>query len=316
MVKKKTDAEKTIEDLPGIGPSTADKLREGGFTGTLEIAVATPEQLVAMGGLGLATAIKCISEAQEIQKFGFETAGDLAEKRKSLRYISTGSKGINELLGGGIESGNILEVHGEYGSSKSQIGHMICVQAVKDYPDMKVIYIDTENSFRPNRLRDFARGAGVDEELVLKQVMIAPAFNSSHQMLLAKKVENMLKGGDKISLLIVDSLTSHFRSEFVGRGTLSARQMKLTQHIAHLAKIAVVYGVAVFVTNQVMTNPGVMFGDPTMPIGGNALGHAAHYRLYLRKGKQGSRVAKLMDAPDRPDGSVNYLVEGDGFKDV
>lgn len=316
MAKK--EKELTIEDLPGVGPSTAEKLREGGFPTLLEIAASSPAEITAIGGLGETTAIKAIEFAREVMKskFDLKTAGEVLEDRKNLIRISTGINSLDVLLGGGLESQAITEFHGQWGSGKSQVAHMACVQAVKKFPDMKVVYLDTENSFRPNRLVEFAKGEGVDPELVLKQVVSANAFNSSHQIILVEKVEEMLKNKEPISLLVVDSFMSHFRGEFVGRSTLSNRQGKITTAISQLAKLATVYNVVVIITNQVMTNPGQLFGDPTMPIGGNMLGHTAKFRIYLRRGKKGSRVASLIDAPDLPDGECNFFVEAEGFKDA
>ena len=316
MAKK--EKELTIEDLPGVGPSTADKLREGGFPTLLEIGAASPAELTAIGGLGETTAIKAIEFAREVMKskFDLKTAGEVLEYRKEMIRVPTGIKGLDELLGGGIESQAITEFYGSFGSGKSQLAHMACVQALKQFPDKKVVYIDTENSFRPNRLVDFARGSGVDEELIKTQVVCATSFNSSHQIILVDKVEDMLKNKEPISLLVVDSFMSHFRGEFVGRATLSDRQTRVTKAISQLAKLATVYNVAVVITNQVMTNPGQLFGDPTMPIGGNMLGHTSKFRIYLRRGKKGSRVASLVDAPDLPDGECNFFVESEGFKDA
>lgn len=316
MAKK--EKELTIEDLPGVGPSTAEKLREGGFPTLLEIAASSPAEITAIGGLGETTAIKAIEFAREVMKakFDLKTAGEVLEDRKNILKISTGIESLNELLGGGLESQAITEFHGAFGSGKSQVAHMACVQAIKQFPERKVVYLDTESSFRPERLINFAKGEGVDPELVLKQVISSNAFNSSHQMILVDKVEDMLKNKEPISLLVVDSFMSHFRGEFVGRGTLSDRQGKITKAISHLAKLAVVYNIVIVITNQVMTNPGQMFGDPTMPIGGNMLGHTAKFRIYLRRGKKGSRVASLIDAPNLPDGECNFFVEAEGFKDA
>ncbi|MCK5107901.1 MAG: DNA repair and recombination protein RadA, partial [Nanoarchaeota archaeon] len=178
-------------------------------------------------------------------------------------------------------------------------------------------YIDTENTFRPERLMQLAEGAGLDPEEVLKKVKIARAYNSDHQLLLADKVDEMLKDEDiTASILVVDSLTSHFRAEFIGRGTLATRQQKLNKHMHTLLKIADVYNMVVYVTNQVMSKPDTFFGDPTQAIGGHVVAHSSAFRIYLRKGKKGSRVAKLVDSPNLPDGECNFFVETSGLRDV
>jgi DNA repair protein RadA len=135
-------------------------------------------------------------------------------------------------------------------------------------------------------------------------------------MLLAEKVEKLIKEGDNIKLVIVDSLTAHFRAEFIGRGTLAERQQKLNKHMHTLLKLADQYNVAVYVTNQVMAKPDVFFGDPTAAIGGHIVAHASTFRIYLRKGKKGSRVAKLVDSPNLPEGEANFYVEQGGLRDI
>ena len=180
----------------------------------------------------------------------------------------------------------------------------------------KVIYIDTENTFRPERIIQMAKGKGLDPEEVLKNIKVARAYNSDHQMLLAEKAEDLLKNKEEnYRLLVVDSLTTHFRAEFIGRGTLSERQQKLNKHMHTLLKIADMYNVAVIVTNQVMAKPNVMFGDPTQAIGGHVVGHASTFRIYLRKGKGGSRVAKVVDSPNLPENEAMFFITTEGLND-
>ncbi len=136
-------------------------------------------------------------------------------------------------------------------------------------------------------------------------------------MLLAEKVEDLInKEGLKVKLVIVDSLTAHFRAEFIGRGTLAERQQKLNKHMHQLLKVADSYNIAVYVTNQVMAKPDMFFGDPTQAIGGHVVAHASTFRIYLRKGKKGSRVAKLIDAPNLADGECIFRVEEHGLEDA
>ena len=113
-----------------------------------------------------------------------------------------------------------------------------------------------------------------------------------------------------------DSLTAHFRAEFIGRGTLAERQQKLNKHMHDLLRVADSHNVLVYVTNQVMARPDVFFGDPTAAIGGHVVAHASTFRVYLRKGKKGSRVAKLVDSPNLPDGEAAFMVETPRLKDI
>jgi DNA repair protein RadA len=179
----------------------------------------------------------------------------------------------------------------------------------------KAVFIDTEGTFRPARIKQIVEALGANADKALKNIFVARAFNSDHQMLLLEKVTEMIKNGEPIKLLIIDSLTAHFRAEFAGRGQLADRQQKLNRYLHDLMKLAETYNIAVYVTNQVMANPAQMFGDPTVAIGGNIVGHASTYRLYLRRGKQGSRVAKLIDSPNLPENEIVYYVNAGGVSD-
>lgn len=201
----------------------------------------------------------------------------------------------------------------------TQLGHILSVncQLLKNEKDPVAVFIDTENTFRPERIQQLAKGIKLDPEKVLKNIKVARAFNSDHQMLLAEKVEDLIKKhGLNVKLIIVDSLTAHFRAEFIGRGTLAERQQKLNKHMHVLLRMADVYNLCVFATNQVMARPDMFFGDPTQAIGGHIVAHASTFRIYLRKGKKGSRVAKLVDSPNLPEGECGFYIEESGFKDL
>ncbi len=316
-----SEEEFSITDLPGVGAATADKLMSVGFSDLMAIAVTTPAQLIECTGMNGATAKKIIAAARANLKMGFETGEDLMKKRSNVMKISVGSKTFNELLGGGFETGAITETYGCYGSSKTQIAHQLAVniQLSKEQggAGAKAVYIDTENTFRPERIKQIAEAAGIDPEQALKNVLVARAYNSDHQMLLAEKVGDLIKKqGYNIKLVIVDSLTAHFRAEFIGRGTLAERQQKLNKHMHILSRLADVHNLCVYVTNQVMAKPDQFFGDPTEAIGGHIVGHNSTFRIYLRKGKKGTRVAKLVDSPNLPDGEATFNITNDGVVDV
>jgi DNA repair protein RadA len=251
---------------------------------------------------------------------GFQDGLEYAQKRSNVSYISTGSKSFDELLGGrGIESRAITEAFGAYGSGKTQLGLTLAVRVQlpveQGGANGKAVFIDTEGTFRPARIKQIVETLGANADKALKNIFVARAFNSDHQMLLLEKVTEMIKNGEPIKLLIIDSLTAHFRAEFAGRGQLADRQQKLNRYLHDLMKLAETYNIAVYVTNQVMANPAQMFGDPTVAIGGNIVGHASTYRLYLRRGKQGSRVAKLIDSPNLPENEIVYYVNAGGVSD-
>ncbi|HLC58251.1 MAG TPA: DNA repair and recombination protein RadA [Candidatus Nanoarchaeia archaeon] len=310
----------TVEDLPGVGPATAEKLKESGFDTLLSLAVASPGELVEAGGLTEATARKVIKASRDAMNMGFESGDEIMEKRKSIIKILTNSKALDSLFGGGIESGAITECYGEFGSGKSSLAHQLAVnvQLPKDQGGVEgtAVWLDTESTFRPERIKQIAESNGLDAEKMLKNIKVARCFNSDHQMLLAEKVEDLIKEGQNIKLVIVDSLMSHFRADFSGRGQLADRQQKLNKHLHQLQKLASSYNLAVYVTNQVMSKPDTFFGDPTAAVGGHIVAHNSTYRVYLRKGKKGTRVAKMIDAPQLPETEAIFQVTEKGLEDV
>lgn len=316
--EKQVKKELSVSDLPGVGPSTAEKLAAAGIDTLLAVAVTSIGVLVEEAGVSEGVARKMIQAARDMMEMGFETADVILEKRQAVNKIKVGSDAFNEVMGGGFETAAITEMYGEFGSGKTQVAHQLSVnvQLPLDRGGLngKVIYIDTENTFRPERIIQMADKMGLDSNTTLKNIKIARAYNSDHQMLLAEKSEDLLKTGE-YKLLVVDSLTAHFRAEFIGRGTLSERQQKLNKHMHTLLKLADMYNVAVIVTNQVMARPNVMFGDPTIAIGGHIVGHSSTFRIYLRKGKKGSRVAKLVDSPNLPENECMFFVNMSGISD-
>lgn len=307
--------EVALSDLPGVGPATIEKLEGVGYNDLMSVAVATPGEVIEATGMTEAAAKKLIAQARASLEMGFESGEDILKKRELVVKINTGCESFNELMGGGFETSAITECFGEFGSGKTQIGHLLAVSIQKKDPTAVAVYIDTENTFRPERIIELARGMKLDPDKALKNIKIAKAYNSDHQMLLAEKVEDLVKNqGLNVQLVIVDSLTAHFRAEFIGRGTLAERQQKLNKHMRDLAKVASINNVCVYVTNQVMAKPDQFFGDPTQAIGGHIVGHASTFRIYLRKGKKGSRVAKLVDSPNLPESECCFNVTTDGLE--
>ncbi|WP_245242889.1 DNA repair and recombination protein RadA, partial [Natronococcus sp. JC468] len=277
---------------------------------------------------------------------GFETGSAVLERRNEIGKLSWHIDEVDDLLGGGIETQSITEVYGEFGSGKSQVTHQMAVnvQLPKEVGGLhgRAMFIDSEDTFRPERIDDMVRGlpdevieatledreiegtpgneATMDELVddILDKIHVAKAFNSNHQMLLAEKAKELAGEHEEaeypVRLLAVDSLTAHFRAEYVGRGELAERQQKLNKHLHDIDKVGNLYNTAVIVTNQVASNPDSFFGDPTQPIGGNILGHKSTFRIYLRKSKGNKRIVRLVDAPNLADGEAVMRVEDGGLK--
>ncbi len=321
----------SLEDLDHVGPATAQKLIDAGFNTIEAIAVASPSEIATSADIGESTASKIINAARKSADIGgFETGDSVLERRKLVGKLTTGCIEFDEMLGGGVETQAITELYGEFGSGKTQVAHQLAVnvQLPKEKGGLNgsVVMIDTENTFRPERIAQMIKGISekhgeeFDHEEFLKHIHVARAYNSNHQILLidsASELANELKDSERpVRLIIVDSLTAHFRAEYVGRGTLADRQQKLNKHLHDLQRVGDLFNAAVIVTNQVMSKPDAFFGDPTKPIGGHILGHTATFRLYLRKSKGDKRIIRLVDSPNLPDGETIVSVTTDGLQDA
>ena len=234
-------SEMSLEELPGVGPATAEKLKEAGFNTIEAVAVASPSELATTAEIGESTAAKIINAARQAADIGgFETGDVVLERRKMIGKLTSGSTEFDEMMGGGVETQAITELYGEFGSGKTQLAHQFAVNVQMDREhgglNGSVIIIDTENTFRPERITQMVKGLSekygmeLDPEEFLQNIHVARAYNSNHQILLvdsATDLANELKEmGKPVRLLIVDSLMAHFRAEYIGRGTLADRQQK------------------------------------------------------------------------------------------
>lgn len=314
----KDKAVRELEDLPGIGETTAEKLRNAGIDTLEKVATSSPHELSEISGISVDTAKKAITVAQESTTINYETGEKILERRKEIGRISTGSKEFNELIGGGVETNAITEAYGKFASGKTQIGFQLAVNVQlpigKGGLGGNTLFIDTEGTFRPERIKDIAKAVGLDPKTVLENIIVVRATTTQQQILTIERADKLIQEKN-IKLIIVDSITSLFRAEFMGRGALGERQQKLNGHIHRLQTLADKYNIAIYITNQVMDNPGILFGDPTTPIGGNVIAHAATTRLYLRKSKEEKRIIRLVDSPSQPEGECVIKVTSDGVKD-
>jgi len=486
-------SEEDIEKLPGVGPAILEKLKEAGYSDLMMIAVDSPRNLAEVAEIGEATAAKIIAAAKKAADIGgFETGDVIMERRKSVAKLTSGSKALDELMGGGFESQAIVEFFGEFGSGKcvsgrtelvyssagktrverasevyrrlgqdravpfdgghiapledvrvpsmadgvisrvpaaaiyrervrqmyevataggrlleltgphklfalrdaelawtptwalrsgdhiaipagrdcytsasymdrrdvlawdevrsvrpfvyddfaydlvvprthsfvggnmptvlhnTQLCHQLAVNCTMPKEDggldAETVMIDTEQTFRPERITQMAEAKDLDPEQVLRKIHVARAFNSHHQMLLVDKAFEMARE-KPVRLLVVDSLTAHFRAEYIGRGALAERQQLLNKHMHDLLRFGDVNNAVIAVTNQVAAKPDAFFGDPTRPIGGHIVGHTATFRIYLRKSKGGKRIARLIDSPNLPEAEAVFQVSEEGIGD-
>lgn len=316
--KKKEKKIQKIEDLSGVGPETIKKLEAAGIYTLSDLGGMSPGMLLDNTGIGLKDGNKMINEARNnVDMSDFTTGYKAREVRLTLFKVSTGSPDFDNLLGGGIESASLTEIFAEFGGGKTQLAHLMAVNCIQQDPTSYVVYIDTEGTFRHERIEHFAKARGLNPDDVLKRILLVKCYNSSHQYIMTEKIKDLINKDNKnVKLVIVDSLTAHFRAEFMGRGTLNERQQTLNRYMHLLMKMSSMENFAVYVTNQVMAKPDAFFGDPTQAIGGHIVGHNSTTRIYLRKGKKGSRVAKLIDSPNLADGECSFYITEGGLEDV
>lgn len=258
--------------------------------------------------------------ARKLVPMGFKTAQKHNSDRQSVVHIGTGSTALDKLLNGGFETGCITEMFGEFRTGKTQLCHTLCVTCQLPFEQGggqgKALYIDTEGTFRPNRLISIAERYGMTPNDVLENVSYARAYNSEHQKRLLVQAAQMMTE-TRYALLVVDSATALFRTDYVGRAELSARQMALGQFLRELMRLADQFKVAVVITNQVVADCGgmSMFGDPKKPIGGNIMAHASTVRLYLKKGRGNTRICKIYDSPNLPESDAGFAITETGIAD-
>jgi DNA repair protein RadA len=313
-----------IQDIEGIGPTTARKLKEAGIVSVMDLAVTSADELAVEINASKESAAAFIIAAQKLLRDSnvlekeFITADAALEKRRSMLRCSTGSSALDDLLLGGIETQAVTEFYGEFGSGKSQICHTLCATARQPVEsgglDANTIYIDTEGTFRPERVQEIARSRGYDSTQILKSIAVCKVYNSSHLELIIKNLGKYVDDF-KAKLVVIDSVISLHRAEFAGRGTLADRQQRLNSMLHKIIRLAEIYNIAVVITNQVQSSPDTFFGDPTKAAGGNVLGHASTYRIYLRKSGE-NRIAKMIDSPYHPYSDVRFTVNERGSDDI
>ena len=313
-----------IQDIEGIGPTTAKKLKEAGIVSVMDLAVTSSDELAVDLNTSKDSAASFIMAAQKLLRESnvlekeFVTADTALEKRKSMLRCSSGSTALDELLLGGVETQAVTEFYGEFGSGKSQICHTLCATARQPITagglDGGIIYIDTEGTFRPERVEQIARARGLDPSQILKSVAVCKIYNSSHLELIIKDLGKYINDF-KAKMVIIDSIISLHRAEYAGRGTLADRQQRLNNMLHKLVRLTEIYNIAIVITNQVQSSPDTFFGDPTKAAGGNVLGHASTYRIYLRKSGE-NRVAKMIDSPYHPYSETRFTVNERGTDDL
>ena len=321
------DAPKTALDLcsmEDIGIATRTHLENSGFRSLKDLVVRGPVDISEATGMDIEkSAILCNRARQRLEDAGvleksFVTARKLYDKRLTAERISTGSKNLDTLLGGGgVETRAVTEIYGEYGTGKTQICHSLCVIVSQNRAHGglggKAIYVDTENTFRPERIVSICNARNIEPDKVLDSIIVAKAYNSAHQELIIDETGPIIDANE-VKLVIVDSAVAHYRAEFLGRATLSERQQKLNKFMHILLRISETYGVAVIITNQIQSSPDSIFGDVFRPAGGNVVAHTSTYRIYLKRSGR-NRIARMVDSPYHPETEVLFSLSEKGATD-
>ena len=311
-----------LSKIEEIGPATEKRLKEAGFRSIRDLLVRGPVDIAEVTGMEMDDSVEICNRARLIlEELGiidksFVTATSLFSKRRDR--ISTGSKSFDDLLAGGMETKAVTEVYGEFGTGKTQLCHTLCMMVQQSELagglDAKALYIDTENTFRPERIVSIAEARGFDPHKSLENVIVAKAYNSAHQELIIEEAGAVIEENN-VRLLIVDSAVAHYRAEFLGRATLSERQQRLNKFMHILVRIADTYESAVLVTNQIQASPDAYFGDTVRPTGGNVVAHTSTYRIYLKRSGK-NRIARMVDSPYHAEREIMFTLTDRGISDV
>lgn len=308
---------RNLDEL-GISSTILKKLQEIGITTIEALAAANAQELSQNLAIPLPTVQRLIMQARSALGLTFKTALEIKKERMSLPKITTGSRNLDNLLGGGIEVKTITELFGEFGSGKTQLCHQLAVNVQlpreKGGLAKKAVYIDTEGTFRWERVEAMAKALGLDPDKIMEGILYVRAVNSDHQIAVAEELKDLIPKED-IGLVVVDSVTGHFRAEYPGRENLAVRQQKLNKHLHQLMALAELYDVAIVVTNQVMARPDIFYGDPTVAIGGHVLYHAPGVRVQLKKSRGNRRIARIVDAPHLPESEAVFMITEEGIRD-
>jgi len=311
-----------ISEIPGCGPVIEKKLASVGIIDVNQLITLPPPKLAEKTGLDNDSARELYQKAKKylikkkLMSPTFQKGSDIAKVKEIL--ITTGTKSVDKLLNGGLRLGACTEIYGEDGCGKTQFSLTMAVRAQLPFEkggvNGKVIYVDTENTFKKDRIINIAEYVGLDPEKVLDNIIVAKPHNSADQHVVLEEIEKLIVEDDSIKLIIMDSVMGLFRGDYSGRAMLSERQKYLDDFLTLSHNISKHYNIATIWTNQVMINPGIFYGDPIVPIGGKILGHKATFRIYFKKsGKK--RIGVLKKSPNDSQIEVTFGVWTQGLVD-
>lgn len=300
-----------LDGVPGLGPVSKKRLVDFGIQSMAQIfSELTITELAEITGMDKAKAVdafafirKTMTEHGQLTKMQM-TAKEILDYRKALPRLKTGCSSFDELFAtehhpdGGLESNSITELYGANGSGKTQISHILTLNTLLEYPDSVTAYIDTETTFRPERIIEMAKHRKIeDEEIekILNRIIVLNVNQADLQIVAVSNVNSMLSTKTNIKLIVVDSLTARFRDGFHGRGNTGTKSQKLGKMLHMLGSIAETWKIPIIGVNQIYNSPDTVFGDPDIPYGGNIVGHTVVTRVKLEKvGKGNKRRARVI----------------------
>jgi DNA repair protein RadA len=321
--------ELNINQLEGVGPVTVKKLEAFGVKSLIDICIRGSKEVAEITGTAKAksdqwcfNAMKILEEKELIRKTDMSTV-ELMRYHNDMELLPSKCKSIDELMGGGLKSECVYEVYGEFGSGKTQFCLSLLVESIAQ--GMNVVWIDCEDTFRPNRVLEILKSrmdedgdsysiADEDLEKLLEHIDYIYTPNTEQLMGTINGLSDIMEA-KKPRLVVIDGSIGQFREEYLGRGTLADRQNQIARLMTHIKNISFYFRCTVLFTNQVQSDPSIMFGDPTKPIGGNVVGHASTYRMYFKKSGR-KRIARMVDSPEHPQGDAPFTLNTSGIADV
>jgi len=312
-----------IDQLEGVGPKTVEKLEAFGVTSLYDICVRGAKEISEITGTSKSKSDAWVFNAQKIledggliRKTDMSTL-DLFEYQNNIDTLAVKCEAVDDLMSGGVKPECTYEVYGEFGSGKTQFCLALTVEAIARGDN--VVWVDCEDTFRPKRVAEILKERGYTKDTeeafdYLKKIDYFFTPNTEQLMGTINALSDVLLK-KKPRLVIIDGSIGQFREEYLGRGTLADRQNQIARLMTHLKNIAFYFKCTVVFTNQVMSDPSIMFGDPTKPIGGNIVGHASTYRIYFKKSGR-KHIARMVDSPEHPVADAPFALDAKGISDV
>jgi len=317
------DPEDDIKELKGVGNKTAKDLEDNGRGTIRKLATANPDSLPEYTGLGEKKSQDLVMKARKALRGDnrFQSGLDLEKEQNNMGTISTGSENLDGLLGGGIGVEYLTEAYGLSSSGKTQLATQLAVNAQLSEDEggaengNQVIFIDVEETFRADRIRDMAEANGQDPDEVLQNIHVTRPTDLSDQELAVQEARQL--DLDDVALIVIDSLVGHVRAEFEGRENYGERADRIGNMLSDLQKMAngdTGHSIAVFYTNQAGKDPAVQYGDPVYAYGPSTLEHRSSFRLRLSDRQGKGYNALLVDSPNMPQRDVYYDIFREGIR--